>query len=507
MRRRHALSLMALSPLLVVSCRSFQAEAGFERPAELTATATAQAVPTPKPQLGWLSFIRGGDVWVKQLPDGAAKRLTNDGRNNEPRWSASGEWLAFRKSDQVKGDQVWLVRSDGSDAAPVDNGVIVTEFAWSPVEDLLAHTETGGTLRLAKPEIPRERELVSHQGVVFQGTGVNAFVWSPDGMWIAYEWVESPANVTQAVQEVKRQAQSGAGSPFVQEIRRIRVDGSESRVVQINRGSERDYLADWTPDGQWLLAWHGSNSGSVRAWGLPLEALPLTGSRQVQIASKMLTHQDFLSWSPDGKRLALVDGDRSETWENKSIAIATLAAGIHQISGSSRADLFPRWSPDGHWIAFTSAPAEPGVGGNGPVKQAMAQRKIWLMRPGGAGKRQLTNDATFRDERPEWSANGDYILFARLHEDQAQLWLMRADGSELRQVVEELTPSPGIMGYFGYIDWSQLYDWWIASPQPTAPDGSTPTPTARATPAPATTVTTQSATGNSFIAYHDVARV
>ena len=177
------------------------------------------------------------------------------------------------------------------------------------------------------------------------------------------------------------------------------------------------------------------------------------------------------------RRDPLVDGDHPETWENMSIATATLAGSLHRISDKGRADLFPTWSPDGRWIALTGAPDAPGASGNDAVKQAMVQRKIWTMEPDGTAKRQLTNDAKFRDERPEWSANGEYILFARLDEAQAQLCLMRADGSEQKRVVEELTPSPGVTGYFGYIDWGQLYDWWKGPPNATSSAAPMPTPT------------------------------
>lgn len=44
-----------------------------------------------------------------------------------------------------------------------------------------------------------------------------------------------------------------------------------------------------------------------------------------------------------------------------------------------------------------------------------------------------------------------------------QLWLMRSDGSEQRQVVDEMTPRPDWFGYYGYVDWGQLYDWWRGS--------------------------------------------
>ena len=104
----------ALFPILIaglfsVACGSFQVEAGFKQPAELTATAVAQSAPTPtpKPQLGKLAFVRGGDVWVKELPDGEAMRLTRDGRNSEPRWSGStnGDYILFAR---LQDDQAQL---------------------------------------------------------------------------------------------------------------------------------------------------------------------------------------------------------------------------------------------------------------------------------------------------------------------------------------------------------------------------------------------------------------
>ncbi len=363
-------------------------------------------------------------------------------RNSEPRWSASGKWLAFRKDYQV-----WMVRADGADAAAMGKGTMAKQFAWSPTEELLAYKTGVGSLRVAEPGDPNEMELV-RQGRGREGTGVDTIVWSPDGAWIAFDSVEL----------------TGDDSQFLQQVRQVRADGSESKVVRENRGVVRDYLAGWSPDSKRLLFWQGMYSASLKADGFPLLVVPAFGGTPVQLSETMLTYQDFLSWSPDGQRLAIVDGGGRMTWERKAIFAATPAGATQRLSDQGRDDLFPAWSPDGRWIAFTSAPEAPGVGGGDPAKQAMAQRRIWGMQPDGTGKRELTNDPKFRDERPRWSTNGDYILFARLQDDQAQLWLMRADGSEQRQVVDELTPSPGVTGYYGYLNWGGLYDWW-AGPQ------------------------------------------
>ncbi len=378
------LCVLVVMVLASMGCATLQVEAGFKQPAELTATAIAQAAPTPapKPQLGRLAFVRGGDVWVRELPDGEARRLTRDGRNSEPRWSPSGQWLAIRKEYQLL-----VLRADGSEATTLNAGAASASFAWSPAEDLLAYTTGVGSLRVVKPGSPGEKELVP-QGSGYQGTGVNGIAWSPDGEWIAYEWVELSGDAGQSAPDLKRLEQSGDGGPFVQEIRRIRVDGSESRVVRANRGPERHYLANWSPDGQWLLAWHSSNSESLRADGFPLEALPVAGGEPVRLSGSMLTHQDFLSWSPDARRLALVDGGGRMAWEKKLLSLVTPAGGAQRLSDRARTDLFPAWSPDGRWIAFTGAQEASGVGAaafclHPPWRRFSITRQVRLWRPRG----------------------------------------------------------------------------------------------------------------------------
>ena len=71
----------------------------------------AVPTPTPMPNLGKLAYVKGGDIWVKTLPDGKPQCLTDDGCNAAPRWSPCGVWLTFHK-----GDDLWIMRADGTDA-------------------------------------------------------------------------------------------------------------------------------------------------------------------------------------------------------------------------------------------------------------------------------------------------------------------------------------------------------------------------------------------------------
>ncbi|MCL5265985.1 MAG: DPP IV N-terminal domain-containing protein [Chloroflexi bacterium] len=429
-------------------CGTFRVDAGFKQPAELTATAEAKATrpsPTPIPKLGKLAFMKGGDIWVKDLPDGQAIRLTHDGHNDTPTWSPSGEWLAFRKGTAAAGRyQLWIVRASGTDARSIDivRSGMSQQMAWSPVEDRLAYVSRNG-LFVAETGGTKPRELVTPSSQ--EGFGVTSLAWSPDGRWIAFDKLERT--------DIR---------PSVQGLLRAKADGSEIKEVYLNPDpfQTQSYLAGWSPDGQVLLFWQGRQmSASMLAGGVPLMRVPVAGGAPVEITKAALAHGDFLAWASDAQKLALVIGNNRSTWYGKTIAVATLSGRLEALSDAGRADLFPAFSPNGQWIAFTSAPAVETDGGN-DAAQASAQRRIWVMAPNGANKRQITNDPAYRDERPLWSADGSFILFVRFKGEQAQLWLMRADGSEQRQVVDEMTPSPESFGYYGYVDWGRLYEWW-----------------------------------------------
>jgi hypothetical protein len=103
-------------------------------PTEAPATLTPAPAPTPRAAAGTVAYVRAGDLWVKELPNGAPRQLTRDGGNHTPRWSRSGQWLAFWKEAQV-----WVVRATGADARPLDPRP-GKNHAWSPTADDLAYT-------------------------------------------------------------------------------------------------------------------------------------------------------------------------------------------------------------------------------------------------------------------------------------------------------------------------------------------------------------------------------
>ena len=131
------------------------------------------------------------------------------------------------------------------------------------------------------------------------------------------------------------------------------------------------------------------------------------------------------SYSPDGKRLLY-----TEELDNKAGALKLLDLETRQSTLLKRIEQ-PRtavdWSPDGNWIAFSDR-----VNGNSDV---------FLIRRDGTELRNLTNHPAM-DVGPSWSPVGKRIVFISSRgerPDMNQLYVMNADGTDPRPV----TPRKG----------------------------------------------------------------
>jgi Tol biopolymer transport system component len=79
---------------------------------------------------------------------------------------------------------------------------------------------------------------------------------------------------------------------------------------------------------------------------------------------------------------------------------------------------FPDVSPDGEWLTAYSMGQ---------------QRHIYIMRTDGTQQRDLTPD-TYRHAWPRWSPDGQRIAFTSRRTGDYELWMMNRDGSNLHQV-------------------------------------------------------------------------
>jgi len=87
---------------------------------------------------------------------------------------------------------------------------------------------------------------------------------------------------------------------------------------------------------------------------------------------------------------------------------------------------WPRWSPDGQWIAFSTSNPE---GGNG---------HLFVIRPDGSDRRQLTTAPT-QMYGLCWSPDSERVIFTSDSRGSMNLWMVGVDGGHL----EPVTRGPG----------------------------------------------------------------
>jgi Tol biopolymer transport system component len=222
---------------------------------------------------------------VHVMPDsGGAGRCLVDtpGADNGPAGSPDGQWVAFVGGDGIR-DDVYIVREDGSGLRRVtDSPVGEAGPVWSPDGSRLAYTLDRGAGQ------PFSIHVVGLDGrsdeVVLRGpdAGVVAVQdWSPDGQTLLFTRDDTPEGGHIAL---------WAMSP----------DGSGQRLLRAEVGDVGS-AARYSPDGS-QIAFQADLDGGCIYRSDPL------AQRLTQVTTGC-SRGGSLSWSPDGRRLALAGGD------------------------------------------------------------------------------------------------------------------------------------------------------------------------------------------------------
>jgi TolB protein len=142
---------------------------------------------------------------------------------------------------------------------------------------------------------------------------------------------------------------------------------------------------------------------------------------------------DDFDWSPAGRYIAYA-ATQPDGVERDVYRLDTETGDVVNLTADSTVwDSAPAWSPDSRLIAFVSDRAARGKGFD----------NIWVMAPDGSEPRNLTN-SSWEDVAPAWSPDGNWIAFYRwsvtldagAEGGPSGLWIMRADGSDQRLLVE-----------------------------------------------------------------------
>jgi dipeptidyl aminopeptidase/acylaminoacyl peptidase len=132
----------------------------------------------------------------------------------------------------------------------------------------------------------------------------------------------------------------------------------------------------------------------------------------------------LISLAGDGRRIAYQANISTLNLQRVSFdAESELIGEPIAITSGSRRVRDPGPSPDREWVAFNS---DPGGG----------QADLGVIRADGTGLRQLTDEPHLSHWMPRWSPDGSQIVFYSMRSGNNQLWSTRPDGSGLRQLTQ-----------------------------------------------------------------------
>lgn len=204
--------------------------------------------------------------------------------------------------------------------------------------------------------------------------------------------------------------------PGVKEV--FQVDRDGANVLQLTHNDSLTLAPSVAQDGR--LAFVTYKAGAPEIWGQRTR----DGAQVRLYAAPGGALVSSPAWSPDGKRLAFVQGDRRG---NTDIMVMDLATGrVHRLTDGGGINTEPTWNPDGTQIAFTSDRE------GGP--------QVFLMQSDGSNVRRLTSEGTY-NASPAWSPSGAMIAYVSRFEGRFDLFIYKLGEGKSYQITNGVNTS------------------------------------------------------------------
>ncbi|KAB2959508.1 MAG: hypothetical protein F9K18_11555, partial [Thermoanaerobaculia bacterium] len=333
--------------------------------------------------------------WPDALPDGSAVLFTSD-------TSDSSEFYDDARIEAVRpatGERkVVLERSSSARFLAPDHLLFARAGTLFAVRFDAVKLTTSGT---PVPLVQRVSTEVSSGAVRFATAASGAAIWIPGELgaqqrrivWVGRDGAMTPLGLPAdryiqfAISPDERYLAATIDGGANQDLWSFDLArGTKSRLTFA--GSPTDFV--WTPDGR-RLAYGTSSTES----GLDLFWKPADGSGEAELLAHVEGEEFPVSFSPDGR--ALLFETHPPGRDDSNIARLDLAARtVEPVLAAPYGETFGALSPDGRWIAYTSAESP-------DRNQVIVQRYPEL-----SGKWQVSLESGIE---PKWAPEGDAIYY------------------------------------------------------------------------------------------------
>ena len=383
-----------------------------------------------------LAFDLLGDIYTMPITGGEARLLTSDiGWQMQPTFSPDGKYIAYT-SDEGGGDNIWIMKADGSDKRTVTNETfrLLNSPAWSP----------DGEFIVARKHFTASRSLGAGEIWQYHKTGGNGVMltarandqkdlgepaFSPDGKYVYFSQDDTPGKTF----HYSKDSESG-----IYKIKRFeRETGNWDVILEGAGGAIRPTPS---PDGKYLAYIRRVDFQST------LFLYDLTSGEHIKLYDALdrdmqetwAIHGVYptLSWTPDNKALVFWAGGEIKKLTVADKKVSTIAFSVKtrkqiQTAVKQKIDIdkdsvetkmlrFVQVSPDGKQAVFS------------------ALGHLYITDINNPKPRRLTTQSTDFEYYPQFSRDGKQLVYVSWNDaNQGAVNLLNLRNGRVSKLTQE----------------------------------------------------------------------